>query len=134
MSDKSRVTIQVSNERSVIIHGTRNGRAIAATKAVCTDYRGYVLLLGANGKVYSPHVSGIHWADMQKVAGRQELLLRGLQQLGVVTAEEVDAAVAKGRASDEVKERRSAAWQLRHSAQTLGIKLPAALDRKLAAI
>lgn len=55
-------------------------------------------------------------------------------RVGVVNAKEVDAAVAKGRASDEIKERRSAAWQLRHSAQTLGIKLPAALDRKLAAI
>lgn len=134
MSDKSRVTIQVSNNRSVTIYGTRNGRAIVATKAVCTDYRGYVLLLGANGKVYCPQISSIHWANLQEANDRQAQLLRGLQQLGVLTAGEVEAAVEKGRAREEVRERRSAAMSLRDSARTLGIKLPAPLDRKLAAI
>lgn len=131
MSDKSRVTIQVSNDGSVTIHGTRNGRAIATTKAVCTDYRGYVLLLGSNGKVYCPQISSIHWANLQEASDRQALLLRGLQQLGVVTGEDVDAAVTKGRAREEKRERQGAAYQL---ARTLGIKLPATLDRKLAAI
>ncbi|MBU68538.1 MAG: hypothetical protein CL858_24355 [Cupriavidus sp.] len=131
MSDKSRVTIQVSETRSIIIYGTRNGRALAATKAVCTDYRGYVLLLGQNGKVYSPHVSGIHWADIQKASDRQMLLLKGLQQLGVVTAEEVDAAAAKGRMHDERRTRKQLAYQLRESAQQLGIKIPAAMEKRL---
>lgn len=134
MSDKSRVTIQVSNERSVTIHGTRNGRAIATTKAVCTDYRGYVLLLGVNGKVYCPQISSIHWANLQEANDRQAVLLRGLQQLGVVTAEDVDAAVAKGQAREQKRERQSAARQMRESARALGIQLPATLDRKLAAI
>lgn len=131
MSDKSRVTIQVSDTRSVIIFGTRNGRAVSTTKAVCTDYQGWVLLLGANGKVYSPHVTGIHWANLSQVSDRQELLLRGLHQLGVITADEVEGAVAKGKAAQERRERTDAVWQLRESASKLGIVIPAGLERKL---
>lgn len=131
MSDKSRVTIQVSETRSITVYGTRNGRAIATTKAVCTDYRGYVLLLGQNGKVYSPHVSGIHWADMQKASDRQLMLLKGLQQLGVVTADEVEAAATKGRVHDDRRTRKLLTYQLRESAQQLGIKIPAAMEKRL---